>query len=92
MIASPASFPPRRSSCPDYVIGITGLGDRHRPESAIDITGIRNMTINSTSGEWEMHYKAALRGGQPPKPYEFAFLEFKNNPNHKSEKGWARGV
>jgi hypothetical protein len=43
MIASPASFPPWRSSCPDYVIDITGLGDRHRPESAIDITGIRTM-------------------------------------------------
>ncbi len=51
-----------------------------------------DMTTNSTSGEWEIHHEAARRGGQPPKPYEFAFVEIKNNPKHKSEKGWARGV
>jgi len=47
MIASPASFPLWRSPCPDYVIDITGLGDRHRPESAIDITGIRKKRYNN---------------------------------------------
>jgi hypothetical protein len=60
----------------------------------LDIVVLKSgdMTTNSTSGEWEIHYRAAQRGGQPPKPYEFAFIEIKNKPKHKSEKGWARGV
>ncbi len=55
MISSPASFPLWRSAYPDSVIGITGLGDRHRPESAIDITGIRTLFTKTRVGTYFQH-------------------------------------
>jgi hypothetical protein len=41
MIAHPAISPDRRSPCPEQVIGMIGLADRHQPDSLIDFIGIR---------------------------------------------------
>jgi hypothetical protein len=46
MIAYPAiSSPTGDRLALEQVIGMTGLGDRHHPESLIEITGIRTPSI-----------------------------------------------
>lgn len=47
MIAYPAISPLTGDRCAsEQPIGMTGLGDRHHPDSLIDITGMRNkMTV-----------------------------------------------
>jgi hypothetical protein len=50
MIVYPAIFPLTGDRlAPEQAIGMSGLGDRHRPDSLIDFTGIRNLSAMTNS-------------------------------------------